>query len=79
MIMARRNRSQQFLLCISNRGYRASLITRRVYRTLPDAEGSRRGLVRVIDESGEDYLFPARLFVAIELPKEAGAAFSKAS
>jgi hypothetical protein len=79
MIMTRRGRSKQHLLCISNRGYRASLMTRRIYRTLPDPEGARRGLVRVIDESGEDFLFPAKLFVTIELPKEAGAAFSKAS
>lgn len=54
-------------------------MTRRIYRTLPDPEDARRGLVRVIDESGEDFLFPAKLFVTIELPKEAGAAFSKAS
>lgn len=77
--MTRRNNGLRFLVCISNRGYKASLITRRIYRSLPDPEGAKRGLVRVVDESGEDYLFPASLFVAIELPKEAGAAFSKAS
>jgi len=53
---------------VSNRGYRASLIVRRLYRQLADPEAERRGLVRVVDESGEDYLFPERLFTALELP-----------
>ena len=54
-------------------------MARRVYRVLPDAAAARRGLIRVIDESGEDYLYPARLFVAVELPREAGKAFKIAS
>ena len=66
--MKRRARTKGFLLCLSNRGYRASLIPHKVYRQIPDDEASEHGLVRVVDESGEDYLFPARLFAAIELP-----------
>ena len=59
---------KQYVVCLSNKGYRASLVSRRIYETVPDAEATSRGLVRVIDESGEDYLFPTDLFEAIELP-----------
>ena len=68
--MKSRAKSSRYLLCVSNRGYKASLIPRKVYAQLPDDVATRRGLVRVVDESGEDYLFPARLFAAIELPKD---------
>lgn len=68
--MKRSSRTKGFLLCMSNRGYQTSLITRKVYEQVPDDEATDRGLVRVVDESGEDYLFPARLFAAIELPKD---------
>jgi hypothetical protein len=59
---------KQFVVCLSNKGYRASLVVRRIYQLIPDSEASKHGLVRVIDESGEDYLFPQDLFEAIELP-----------
>ena len=59
---------RQFVVCLSNKGYRASLVVRRLYQAIPDAEASKRGLLRVIDESGEDYLFPEDLFEAVELP-----------
>ncbi len=62
----------QYVVCVSNAGYRVSLIVRRIYRTIPDRDGSKRGLVRVVDESGEDYLYPRALFVAIDLPKALG-------
>ena len=61
----------RFVVCISNEGYPASLETRKVYRELPDPEAAARGLVRVIDESGEDYLFPHTMFVSLELNGEA--------
>ncbi len=67
--MKRRTRSLEFLLCLSNRGYGASLIARKLYPQIPDDAASERGLVRVVDESGEDYLFPARLFAPIDLPE----------
>ena len=76
--MRRRNSDTQYVLCIKNARYRASLVVRRVYRVIPDPEARKHGLLRVVDESGEDYLFPAKLFVAIELPKEAGKIFSVA-
>ena len=64
----RAGRSKQYVLCISNRGYGASLVVRRLYEQVSDPEAASRGLLRVVDESGEDYLFPQELFAALELP-----------
>ena len=64
----------EFLICIDNAGYEASLIVGKVYRRLADEEGERHGLVRIIDEDvdeQEGYLYPASLFVPIELPQAA--------
>ena len=61
--------ASSFALCVKNQGYPASLELRKVYRALPDPEGERHGLARVVDESGEDYLYPAEFFIPIELPK----------
>jgi hypothetical protein len=69
--MAKRTPKQQFLLCLKNDGYPASLEVRKVYRALPDAAASAKGFVRVVDESGEDYLYPADNFVAVDLPQAA--------
>lgn len=77
--MARPQTTGRFLLCLSAGEYPASLEPRKVYRALPDADAERRGYVRVVDESGEDYLYPRGLFVEIELPREAAAAFRSAS
>lgn len=57
-----------YLLCIDNTGYKAALEPRKLYRTLPDAAAKAHGLVRIIDESGEDYLYPAARFAPISLP-----------
>ena len=77
--MTRRNHRATYVLCVSNRGFRASLIVCKVYRTIADATAEARGLIRVIDESGEGYLYPDRLFVAIEVPRGASRAFRAAS
>jgi len=66
-------------LCVENRGNTAALELRKVYRLVDDPSAEARELVRVIDESGEDYLYPARFFVPIEVPREAVRAFSKKS
>lgn len=66
-------------VCVENRGNAASLEVRKIYRLLDDPAAEDRGLVRVVDESGEDYLYPARFFVPIELPREAARAFSRKS
>jgi hypothetical protein len=52
----------RFAVCISNKGYAASLEVRKVYRLIPDRAGAEHGLVRVVDEMGEDYLFPEECF-----------------
>ena len=69
----------RFLLCIQNDGYPASLEVRKVYQAVPDASAAGRGYVRVIDESGEDYLYPEAYFVPIDLPQAAASMFAQAS
>jgi hypothetical protein len=56
------------VLSISNDGYEASLETRKVYVALRDEIAAKHRLVRVIDESGEDYLYPRKLFALVDLP-----------
>lgn len=56
-----------FVICISNTGFRTSLIPRRIYECIADATAKKRGLLRVVDESGEDYLLPKSLFIPISL------------
>jgi len=60
-----------FVICINNKGYEVSLERGKVYRLLDDEKASQHNLIRVIDESGEDYLFPNEYFVPIKLPKAA--------
>jgi hypothetical protein len=67
-----------YLLCVKNDGYPASLEVRKVYRALPDPVAASRGFVRVVDESGEDYLYPSECFVAVDLPQAAARAFAGA-
>lgn len=59
---------RHFMICIENRGYRASLEIRKIYKVLIDREAERHHQIRVIDESGEDYLYPADYFAPIWLP-----------
>jgi hypothetical protein len=58
---------QRFAICIRNDGCPASLERRKTYQVLPDADAERSGSIRVIDESGEDYLFPSSFFIEFEL------------
>ena len=67
--MAKTIKAKSYVVCLSNKGYRASLVVRRIYESVPDADAGKRGLIRVVDESGEDYLFPESLFEELELPK----------
>ncbi len=57
-----------FVLCVNRDGYETSLEIRRIYRSLADPAAAERSLIRVVDETGEDYLFPADFFVPIEVP-----------
>ena len=58
----------RLLICVENRGYRASLEKRMIYVSLTDPEAAKHGQVRVIDESGEDYLYPRSFFLPVTLP-----------
>jgi hypothetical protein len=75
--MAQHGARKSYVLCVRNDGRRASLVVRRLYQCLPDPEGARRGLLRVVDESGEDCLDPAEFFVPIEVPVAAEKAFAR--
>lgn len=55
------------MVCLSNRGFAASLDERKIYRALPDLQAQRLGMLRIVDESGEDYLYPAKHFGALTL------------
>ena len=72
-------KSVRLAMCVSNAGVPASLELRKVYRLVSDLAAASEGLVRVVDESGEDYLYPDKFFVPIEVPKAAARAFSKRS
>jgi hypothetical protein len=72
-------RGSRFVVCVRNKGYGASLEQNKIYQVLPDEDAERHGQVRVIDESGEDYLFSADRFVAIEVPAAVRASLLKAS
>jgi len=61
--------TSKFVVCIKNDGYEASLELRKIYQVLPDKEAESHKMLRVIDESGEDYLFPASFFSPISLPQ----------
>jgi hypothetical protein len=71
--------SPRFVVCIRNDGCEASLERNKIYAVLPDDDAERGGDLRVVDESGEDYLFSADRFVAIEVPSAVKASLLKAS
>jgi len=61
---------RQFAVCIDNAGYEASLIVQKIYEVLPDEEAAKDDMLRVIDESGEDYLYYRAHFILVEFPPE---------
>ena len=66
--MSSRKFVKRFALCLDNSGYLASLECRKIYRVLPDEDAAADGDLRVVDESGEDYLYPADRFAFVALP-----------
>jgi len=60
---------RQLALCLRNKGYEVSLERRKIYQVVPDRDAVAHGQLRVIDESGEDYLYPAKFFALITLPR----------
>ncbi len=59
---------RHFMICVENRGYEASLETRKIYEVLTDKTAEKHQQIRVIDESGEDYLYPEKYFAPVRLP-----------
>jgi len=62
-------KTKRFAVCLRNKGYEVSLERRKIYQLLPDPDAAKHGQVRVIDESGDDYLYPQSFFAPIELPQ----------
>lgn len=60
--------TKKFVVCLKNKGYEVSLEPRKIYQALPDPDAARHRQLRVIDESGDDYLYPANYFSPIDLP-----------
>jgi hypothetical protein len=69
-LMTQPRANEQFALCVENKDTE-DLEKRKIYVVLPDEEAEKEGYLRVIDESGEDYLYPASYFVLVQLPAEA--------
>jgi len=76
--MAKGSKEQSFALCIENKECE-DLEKRKIYRVLPDDAATKEGYLRIVDESGEDYLYPESYFILIELPREAQDALQIAS
>jgi hypothetical protein len=60
----------EFVVCIDNHGYEVSLETRKLYEVIADTDAEKHHQIRIIDESGEDYLYPAALFDRVNLPAQ---------
>jgi len=73
----RKATAPHFAICVDNAEYPASLELHRVYRVLPDKDAERDGDLRVVDESGEDYLYPMDFFVLIALPRRTADTLSR--
>ena len=72
-------KTKQYVVCVSNEAYAASLELRKIYELLADPEAEAHGMLRVVDESGEDYLYPGSLFLPIDVPESVTKAFAGAS
>ena len=66
-----------FVICVDNTNYQVSLEPRKIYQVLPDSDAENKAFLRVIDESGEDYLYPDNLFIALPLTDELAEQVSK--
>ena len=77
--MKNKTGNSRFVVCVKNRGFAASLELRKVYRVVSDPAAEGHRLMRVVDESGEDYLFPETCFMPIELPAPVARAIVAAS
>jgi len=69
----------QFVVCVANDGYPASLELHKIYRVLTDEQAERDGDLRIVDESGEDYLYPSKWFVSMKVPQAVKTSLLRAS
>ncbi len=76
---SRRTKTQDYAVCVGNSGFGASLEVRKLYAVVDDRDAEANGLIRVVDESGEDYAYPARMFQKLALPGEVQRALRLAS
>lgn len=72
-------RDVEFVICVGNKGCGASLELRKIYQAIPDRTAAKVHQIRVIDESGEDYLYPEDFFVPVQLPQAAERAVRRAT
>jgi hypothetical protein len=73
-----KRKEKGFVVCVSNKGYPAALEIRKLYRSIPDESAAKLHQIRVVDESGEDYLYPEDYFVPVHLPQTAERAVLRA-
>ena len=76
---SRRMKTKEFAVCIRNAGFGASLEVRKLYPVVADPDAEENDLIRVVDESGEDYVYPDRLFRRLALPGDVQRALLLAS
>lgn len=67
--MSEEKNTAKFAVCVDDAEYPASLELHKIYRVIPDSDASMDGELRIVDESGEDYLYPAERFVVVDLPR----------
>ena len=68
----------KFVMCINNKSYPHDLALHKVYKIIPDEKGEESGWIRIVDETGEDYLYSAKHFVPVQIPEEAEPSFDLA-
>ncbi|HXF12384.1 MAG TPA: hypothetical protein VN517_04480 [Terriglobales bacterium] len=61
---------KSFVVCVNNKGYPASLELRKLYQMIPDEQAAKLGQIRIVDESGENYLYPEQYFAPVQLPQD---------
>jgi len=77
--MSDKQNTSRFVICIYNNGYEVSLEKRKLYEALPDFDAAKHHQIRIIDESGEDYLYPENYFLKISLPQAIEHALAEAA
>jgi hypothetical protein len=73
------DRKTHYVVCIQNKNYTSSLELRKIYAVIPDADAEAHGMIRLMDESGEDYLYPRSFFLPIKVPQTISHALALAS